>query len=190
MFLTDDAIFIKPCSIDGQTENWIGEDPSQRQFSFRHGCETIKPEVKIIRTINGFSWKFSDFGSNSHWGYNFSLDAHVYNTRSMFRFLRRISFSNPNTLESSGMLHAGKRRLFMSGRCGTNMSILSFPINIVQTTFKNDALQASPELLNDYFLNGYRLKLPIPKSHYNTFQIYPDEISLLKGDEERKIGIK
>ena len=189
MFLTDDAIFIKECGIDNNVDRWIAEVPAQRQYSFRHGRETITSEEKISCTNKGYSWNFSDFERDNHWGYNFSLDAHVYNAKYMYRFLSRISFSNPNTLESSGTLHAGKRGLFQLGLCAYSMSILSFPINIVQTTFCNAALKASPELLNDYFLQGYKLELPIPK-YYNTFQIYPEVIVLRKGDEEKRINIK
>lgn len=188
IFLTDDSIFIKPIRIKKEDVEWINKDPFHRQISMRHGIETLGNK-KLKETPSGYEWDFSQYSSNDHWGYRFSLDAHIYNREAMLKALSSISFSNPNTLESSGMLHYNKKGVFNEGRCNSNMSILSFPINIVQTTFKNEALNASPETLNDYYLKGYHINYPIPEQ-FSSFQIYPDKIILCKGEDKIVFNIK
>lgn len=181
MFLTDDSIFIKPIQIDIDDFEWINKDPFHNLISMRHGIETMG-DKKLIFANNRYHWDFSKYSTNDHWGYRFSLDAHIYHKESMLKTLSSISFLNPNTLESSGMLHINKKGLFNKGRCFQNMSILSFPINIVQTTFKNESLKAAPTILNDYFIKGYHLVYP-QINKFKTFQIYPNEIYLVKSKE-------
>ena len=188
MFLTDDSIFIKPIFLQPEDLKWINEDPFHNQISMRHGIETSGNKNHNY-TNDRYHWDFSKYSSNDHYGYRFSLDAHIYHREAMLKTLSSISFSNPNTLESSGMLHTNKKRLFNNGMCFKNMSILSFPINIVQTTFQNEALKASPDVLNKYFINGYHLQYPQIKN-FNTFQIYPDEVFLIKGKERVSLFIK
>lgn len=187
MFLTDDSIFIKLVQLSSKDLSWINEDPFHNQISMRHGIETLGN--KNLNYIDEqYNWDFSHYSSNDHWGYRFSLDAHIYHREAMLKTLSSISFSNPNTLESSGMLYTNKKGLFNKGRCFKYMSILSFPINIVQTTFKNESLRVSTDILNKYFLKGYRLEYPEIK-RFNTFQIYPDEVFITK-EAERKITFK
>lgn len=188
MFLTDDSIFIKQVQIESMDLEWINNDPYHNQVSMRHGVETIGNKNIEYRN-GGFSWDFSKYSTNDHWGYRFSLDAHIYNREAILKTLSNMSFSNPNTLESSGILHCNKKKLFNNGKCHKNMYILSFPINIVQSTFNNEALNASPEVLNDYFLKGYKLVYPTIEE-YSTFQIYPDYVYLIRGNETIKLYIK
>lgn len=188
MFLTDDSTFIKPVQLQSEDLEWINEDPYHNQLSMRHGIETLGNK-NLNYTNERYHWDFSKYSSNDHWGYRFSLDAHIYHKEAIRKTLSSISFSNPNTLESSGILHTNKKGLFNKGRCFKNMSILSFPINIVQTTFQNEALKASPDVLNEYYLNGYHLEYP-QIADFKTFQIYPDEIQLIKGEEQVSLQIK
>ena len=188
MFLTDDSIFIKPVQLSSQNLSWINEAPFHNQISMRHGIETLGSK-DLNYTGEQYHWDFSKYSSNDHWGYRFSLDAHIYHREAILKTLSNISFSNPNTLESSGMLHTNKKGLFNKGKCFKNMSILSFPINIVQTTFKNEALKASPDVLNEYYLNGYHLEYPLTEN-FQTFQIYPNQIYLVKDKECISLSIK
>lgn len=181
MFMTDDSVFIRPVKFELKDFEWVQEDPSERQLSLRHGEEVIG--VKSIKTTdNGYEWSFSDYGNNDHWGYRFSLDAHIYCRVTLSSLLKRASFSNPNTLESSVLLHSCHKGMFSIGRCFRQMGILSYPINIVQTTFSNKALNAKPSVLNDYYIKGYRLVYPVLKD-FSSFQIYPVCIYMCKENE-------
>ena len=180
MFLTDDSVFIRPIIFDNCIEDWICESPLQRQYSFRHGIELMAFGGDATKIETGYQWTFTQYEKSNHWGYNFSLDAHVYNTQAMCDFLSHVTFSNPNTLESSGILHSSKKKFFLKGRCGDNVTILSFPINIVQTTFDNMALNADVKTLNDYFLDGFQLRYTW--EGFRDFQQYPNVIEVYKDD--------
>ena len=189
MFLTDDSVFIKDIRWGNDIEQWIGIDERQHQYSYRHGLELI-PDVPLDTDNNSiiflnekvYEWSFSAFKKNNHWGYNFSLDAHVYGTKFIYRLLNHASFSNPNTLESCVGLHVGKKNLLTIGRCGEYICILSYPINVVQKVFKNAALNASPRTLNDYYLKGYILEYP-PINNITAFQVYPEHVYVTKNAE-------
>lgn len=188
MFLTDDSIFIRPFKLKNNVEKWILENPSQNQFSYRHGCEFAHCS-KLNDVKDDTRWNFLDYDTSNHWGYNFSLDAHVYSSAYMYKLLSSVTFSNPNTLESSGILHVRKKRVLSVGMCDERMSILSFPINIVQTTFTNDALKAMPEKLNEFYCNGYRIEYPYDDD-FNTFQQYPEFVLIKNGGETIRYAIK
>lgn len=188
MFLTDDSIFIRPVELSQDNMDWIIEQPCLRQFSFRHGAELIG-ERKIRSTNIGYEWLFSEFSSNDHWGYRFSLDAHVYCREALLSLLQKASFSNPNTLESSGLLHSQHRSMFIQGRCLQHIMVLSFPINIVQETFQNEALCVNPSLLNEYFLEGYKLEYP-KIDNISTFQVYPQCVCVCMEGRRKEIRTK
>lgn len=186
MFLTDDSVFIDNVSISNEILAWIHQDPWHRQISLRVGHEFITKEIDIEK---GNCWSFEKHLTNSIWGYRYSLDAHIYDAKTITSFLRKATFKNPNTLESVGMLHSVKKGLFENGLFLDNVKILSYPINIVQNTFKNEALHANTETLNNYLLKGFELILPKPEK-ITEFQIYPDEIQVKKDSIIKTLKIK
>ena len=181
MFLTDDSVFIRPIEFRHDDFVWLLNHPSQRQFSLRHGQE-FSGSRQLLSTANGFEWFFCDYENTDHWGYRFSLDGHIYHRETVAKLLRQTSFSSPNSLESSGFLHACHRNYFSEGRCMYNCCLLSYPINIVQTTFMNSSMDADPIILNNYYLNGYCLQYP-PLETISAFQVYPEYVSLVRGNE-------
>ena len=182
MLLTDDAVFIRPIILSPADLFWLSEAPTRRQLSLRHGQELIG-ECHPTSTADGYEWQFCDPQNNSHWSYRFSLDGHIYDRKILIMVLKCASFSNPNTLESGGLLHFCHRKMLTECRCGKNVCLLSYPLNIVQNTFSNEALDVSPSILNDYYLRGYSIQYPTVEN-ISSFQIYPDCI-ILHRDNER-----
>ncbi len=181
LFLTDDAVFIRPIVLSPADLLWLSEAPTRRQLSLRHGQELIG-KCHPTPTADGYEWRFCDTHNNNHWSYRFSLDGHIYDRKALVKVLDSASFSNPNTLESSGLLHTCHRGLLTDCRCGKNVCLLSYPINIVQNTFTNEALDATPSVLNDYYLKGYSLQYPHLET-FSSFQIYPDCIYFIRANE-------
>lgn len=107
---------------------------------------------------------------------------------SLFKYVHCAN-KNPNTLESVGALHSGKKGKFEFGRHLGNVKILSYPINIVQKTFDNEALNADINTLNEYLLCGYNLVLPKPQVIAD-FQVYPDYVEVVKDAETLRLNIK
>lgn len=186
MFLTDDSVFVDDVFIHENDLQWLHESPWHRQLSLRIGGEFKTDDVTYVEKN---TWKFSSYSSRCIWGYQFSLDAHIYDIYCMKEFLRCTTFKNPNTLESVGALHSGKKGKFEFGRHLGNVKILSYPINIVQKTFDNEALNADINTLNEYLLCGYNLVLPKPQV-ITDFQVYPDYVEVVKDAETLRLNIK
>lgn len=182
VFLTDDSVFIRPVSFGNDDFKWLRENPRQRQLSLRHGLE-MAGNRSITTGDNRIEWRFPEFGNGDHWGYRFSLDGHIYCNSILTEFLSHASFSNPNTLESSGMLHACHKGILTEGRSAKQVCLLSYPINIVQTTFANESMNADASVLNDYYLKGYSLCYPPPDS-ITSFQVYPSKLIIQKDSEQ------
>ena len=181
MFLTDDSLFIRDVEISNDILNWIEKKPEQNSFSLRLGYEVNKPLKKLPESTNGcITWNYSDYKEYKNWGYPFSVDGHIYSKKFVKPLLRKIVFNNPSTLEAHLYDYSAKHHLLNHGKAYTAPSLLSYPINMVQTVADNESLSISTKELNDYFLNGYSLDYPIPEL-ITAFQQYPNELSLHKG---------
>ena len=181
LFLTDDSVLIRPVILSEEDFEWLRKDPKQRQLSLRHGLELVD-ERTVEYKVGRIQWRFSDYNTGDHWGYRFSLDGHIYGNVVLAKLLNSASFNNPNTLESSGLLHVCHDNLFREGRCATHISLLSYPINIVQNTFTNESMDADTAVLNDSFIKGFSLQYPLPKKIVS-FQVYPELVRLVRGSE-------
>ena len=182
MFLTDDSVLIRPVILTEEDFDWLQGNPLQRQLSLRHGRELIG-DRDVDASADRIQWNFADYGNGDHWGYRFSLDGHIYCNSVLSGLLSHASFSNPNTLESSGMMHANHRGIFTEGRSEKQVCLLSYPINIVQTTFANESMNADASVLNDYYLKGYSLCYPQPDT-ITAFQVYPSKL-IIENDCEQ-----
>lgn len=189
MFMTDDAMYIRPVDILPEVFDWINENPKHRQFSLRLGIgmnghpNTIKEQEKYLE------WHLEDVQHMTNWGYYFSVDAHIYNKQLILDFYKKYIFVNPNTLEGYIEAKLMRRGYVNEERSFKEAKLLSFPINMVQTFSENDSLGVSTEKLNQYYLDGYTLKYPVPEK-VDIFQVYPDNLLLEKDGKVETITIR
>lgn len=188
MFMTDDAMYIRPVDIPTEVFDWINEDPKHRQFSLRLGVGMNAQPAAIKELDKYLEWKLKDVPHMNNWGYYFSVDAHIYNKALILDFYKRFIFVNPNTLE--GYIEAKlKRRGYVNEeRSFKDAKLLSFPINMVQTFSDNESLGVSTEKLNQCYLDGYTLKYPIPEE-IDIFQVYPDHLIIEKDGRKEILQI-
>lgn len=187
MFLTDDSVFIRDIEISNNTLNWIEEDAEHRQFSLRIGQGMNNQPDNTICNDGMIEWNFYDYLPDNNWGYPFSVDGHIYSRQAVLLFFRKYVFTNPSTLESVICSRVIGHKFFGYARCNLTSSLLSFPLNMVQEVADNEKLNFSPEVMNKYFLEGYRLDYPIPQK-YDTFQQYPDSVNIICGNERMEIA--
>lgn len=187
MFLTDDSLFIRDVEVPQETFEWLHEAPEERQISLRLG-RGINGESKYkIQDNNGtLIWNMRNIPGKNNWSYSFSVDAHIYDKATLLKLLEKTMFSNPNSLENDMWQRTVYGRYFYECMAPIKSVILSFPLNMVQTVEDNESLGISVGLLNDYYLQGYRLEYPIPEV-YKTFQIYPKQVFLIKGEERKTL---
>lgn len=189
MFLTDDAMFIKNVNIETSILDWIKEAPSKRQFSLRMG-EGMNNQGDEVRKANNYlSWEFHKNPRNTNWGYPFSVDAHIYHKKPVSKLFSKYIFCNPNTLEGFINAQVYRKLFFEEGKANTFCSLLSYPINMVQTVEENETLGIDCKMLNDMLLDGYTMKYPVPDA-YDTFQQYPTHLYFEKDGEATKKDIQ
>lgn len=183
MFLTDDSAFFADVCLTKEQLAFIDENPSQNQISLRLGTDNVQKPESIVTSNDGtLRWQFDEHRDALSWGYNFSVDAHIYSTALLRQLLTRIIYCNPTTLEAHINDYVQKTHRMNHGLAFERPVILSYPINMVQQIADNESLGISEEGLNNKFLEGYRLEYPaIDNPHI--FQIYPDKLILCKGDE-------
>lgn len=189
MFMTDDAMFIRDVTIPEQVFKWVKEDPKKRQFSLRLG-KGMNNQPLSIKEEGGFlNWDLDKVERNSNWGYRFSVDAHIYDKQLILDYYKKYVFTSPNTLEGYIEAKLYKDKLVTEGRSFIDAKLLSFPVNMVQTFSQNETLGVDAIMMNQYYLDGYTMKYPVPDT-IDTFQVYPDHLLFYKGDEVKKIATK
>lgn len=188
MFMTDDAMYIRPVDIPNDVFDWIDRNPRHRQFSLRLGIG-MDGHPRAVRELDEYlEWSLKEVPHMNNWGYYFSVDAHIYSKQLILGFYKRYIFVNPNTLE--GYIEAKLKRqgCVDEGRCFKEAKLLSFPINMVQTFSDNESLGVSTEKLNQYYLEGYTLRYPIPEK-IDIFQVYPNHLILEREGVQETIQI-
>lgn len=186
MFLTDDSAFYAPVQLEKEIFEWISECPTKRSFSLRLGLEMNHAGAKNI--IGKYlTWHFYDPQETSNWSYQFSVDGHIYSNKLICQLADNIYFTNPSFFESLLCNYIKEKHLLEEGRCYTKSVLLSFPINIVQQVANNESLNASIEIMNEKFLEGYIFDYEIP-NNIKMFQQYPSTI-LLKNDNGKVIKL-
>lgn len=183
MFLTDDSAFFADVYITKEQLAFIDEDPSQNQISLRLGTNNVQKPKSIHPADDGtLRWRFDEHRDALSWGYNFSVDAHIYSTVLLCRLLSHIIYCNPTTLEAHINDYVQKTHRMNHGLAFEYPVILSYPINMVQQIADNESLGVSEEGLNNKFLEGYRLNYPTI-DYPQIFQIYPEKLILRNGDD-------
>ena len=183
MFMTDDSVFIEDVVIPEGVFEWIREAPSKRQFSLRIGeGMNNQPAKGVALSGDLLEWNMGDMPKDTNWGYQFSVDAHIYSKERILRLYETYLFCNPNSLEGYLCNMIRRREWFNEAKAFKHAKLLSFPINMVQQVEDNESMGVSTEMMNDYYLKGYSLEYRMPPV-MDAFQVYPDEIYFYKGSE-------
>lgn len=175
MFLTDDSVFTRKVELKEEWLQQIYSRPKETQFSLRLGESFMPQPVECNKCGELLSWRFSKNPANTSWGYPFSVDAHIYNTKSVLEVFNKCVFSNPSFLEGIVKDYASKHNLWNQGFSLLSPCVLSYPLNIVQDVANNESQNLSPQMMNDFFLKNYRIVYPKPLI-IDAFQQYPDYI--------------
>lgn len=189
MFLTDDSVFIKDVFLSNEDLSFIDNNPFQNQLSLRLGKNITEKPADISCRRGKIEWDFHLYRQARSWGYNFSVDAHIYSKKLITGLVGKIIFNNPTTLEGHLNNYVQIHNLANHGRTFEEPFILSFPINMVQNIAHNESLHISTEQLNKMFIEGKRLEYIVP-AEILEFQQYPEEVVLRKGDTKEYLKLK
>ena len=189
MFMTDDAMFIDNVELPEDIFVWLNSNPQKNQFVLRFGKDTNDRPSSVKIDNEYLEWNYSDYKFDTDWGYNFSVDAHIYSKELVRKYFKKFIFNNPNTLEGFIAARMRSNGDANNARCVLYPKLLSFPVNMVQNVVNNESCNVSPEYLNRKYLDGYTLRYPIP-TQIDCFQVYPEYLIFEKGDmvEHMSIG--
>ena len=103
-YLVDDQVFIR----DFDVEEALTQVNKHYFFSMRMGKNIINYGIKDIPLKPNYKecgkfikWSFKDNKGVHTWGYQFSVDAHIYRTIDVLRCTMSIPFKAPNTYEAN-----------------------------------------------------------------------------------------
>ena len=115
------------------------------------------------------------YENTSHWGYAFSVDSHIYNKKYLLGLLKKYIYNNPSTLEGYIYGNVRRKKSLAECRCFTDVKMLSFPINIVQSTVDNLSQNVSVEMLNERYLKGDRMRY-VYDDNFDPDKLYVKEL--------------
>lgn len=185
LFLTDDSVFVQPVRLREEWMAFVYDDPGNSQLSLRLGTHYDVQPLKSREDDGLLCWRYSDNPINTDWGYRFSVDAHIYQTRELERVLSKCIFTNPSFLEGFVQDYARRNNLWNKGCSLTAPCILSYPLNMVQDVANNESQNVSPQMMNDLFLKGFKIVYPIP-NQITAFQQYPEYIEFVNPETNQK----
>jgi len=189
MFLTDDSAFIRDVVLTKEDLEFIDKNPDVNQISLRLGKNITERPASIPVKEGKIEWDFHNYRNARSWGYNFSVDAHIYSTKLCTKLLSKVIFYNPTTLEDNICSYVKEYNLMDHGLTYEYPYILSFPINMVQEIANNESMGISIDDLNKYFLDGKRLEYIVPDEIFE-FQQYPESVYLCRDGKKEILKLK
>lgn len=166
-FFVDDNIVYDAPNTYGNQVSYILENVEEAGcFSFRLGKNTTIQDPYINKKVDPMPIFYS-FGLFLVWdwtaqpynnfGYPFSVDGHVYNTKLILDTIETYSFETPNALEGRFPAFRIPRAMF----CMPKSSVVNNPLNLVGSSENKAGIfyPHSLEELNQLFLNGKRIDL-------------------------------
>ena len=160
-FGVDDIIFKDTCDLDDcarlmdKTGAYGLFLRMGRHINFCYMLKKRQPPPRSELVESGvYAWQFC-YGV-ADWAYPNSLDMTVYRIDQILPTFQKMTYSNPNLLESHWAKRANKQLL---GLCYEQSKIVNIPVNVV-STFKNRNLRLySAEQLLDMFFEGKKIDI-------------------------------
>ena len=168
VYFTDDDIFYK--KLKARSSTFLISDPQFVCFSLRLGKNTyVQDPYRGITTVmpdftkyhdDVLYWDWRRMPPNSNFSYPLSVDGHIFRTNMLLKYLDNFDYDNPNSFE--GRLQQFNKQMPDKMACFESSHVVNTPLNRVQDTCTNLAGQrypADPAILNDYFLQNFRINL-------------------------------
>ncbi len=146
LFLVDDNLFVGDFSI-GEVIEALRSSPRAIGFSLRLGRNTVYCYTRDARQslpvfeqagprILKYDWTVAEYD----FGYPLEVSSSVYRAAEILPLLRKLEFSNPNTLEAAMAANSHfYRDLRDELLCFESSVAFCAPLNVVQTTWNNRA---------------------------------------------------
>lgn len=126
-----------------------------------------------------YAWIFKQ--QQGYWGYPTSTDVVLYNKQTVLRQFEKITFSNPNQMESAWLKVASPRRV---GLCHETSRMINIPLNLVNNSTNRNMQSFSPKDLLEAFNEKKKLDIA-PLHRYMHHSAHVDYDPTFTGREPR-----
>jgi hypothetical protein len=185
-FLTDDSFFYNKVNLTSNISDLIKTNPKQNSYSLRHGLNIRNLPHDLLITNNYLFWNYNNKKNDGHWSYRFSIDGHIYDRIFLLNFIKNILYINPNTFEGVVCRYAELRNIFKNAYSFESSVLAGAEINRVQNVHPNNNLNIDNEMLNKYYINGYKLQI-IYEENSKDFRPEIKHLFLTKDNENIKL---
>lgn len=187
-FNTDDNIYFREMILSEQIFDIILNNPFDA--SFRTYVGRNQSDCPPVNEVGGLLyWNYYDNKMYRHWAYPFSVDGTFYERKELLAFLKKLLYHNPVTLEAFGVSFARKMRIFKNGYSPENSCMVAIPLNKVDNLVQeNRHGELTVGMLNDLFVNGYRLFYDLPEN-VNVSGFIPEYVYAIRDQEIKKVYV-
>lgn len=183
MFMTDDMVTFARQPVTQEVFALIAANPLQTSFRCYVGRNHHNAPSGLEQHGSFLKWNYYDPNMSNSWAYPFAVDGTIYDKRALMSVMRPAFYHIPTTLESNIVSNVRARGLFSIGYCPLESSMVGVVLNKVQKLSANRAGNFDVDLLNEKFLDGYRMEAVFERPvDINT--IVTNQILLWRGTEE------
>ena len=164
MFSTDDTYYDNDVVLNELIQNKIKNEPDQQSYRLFLGKNIFQEYNPKIQEQNDIIlWNYYENNKIKGWGYPFTVDGTIYDSKVILKVLKKLIYHMPATLESYVATFATKRRLFSKGICPKTSCLSNIWINRVQKIGFHKSADIDVEFLNRRFLEGYKIEYQYSK---------------------------
>lgn len=182
MFATDDSYYYRDSFLPSDVRTRIAEDPFHVSYRLYVGANLEDAPSRLERQGDVLNWDYYDPAMTRHWAYPFAVDGTIYHAETLLKVMGPVLYHNPSTLEGFVWHRVRARHWFRRGLSPMEATMVVLPINKVQTVQPNFAGTIDVELLNQRFLEGYRMEYGLPEPVVQSAFI-PERITLVRSGE-------
>ena len=195
--MTDDCILFDKLKVPNDILNIIKKYPNNYTYKFyldkNFKFKEKKPEdtkFKILKIKNQkfYLWNLKNNFFKIHnyfWNYRFTVDATIYERKTLLNFLRPIVYNNPTILESIANKESYLRGFFKVSISNLKRCYGSLHLSNLQNIINTPQGNYNTEILKKIYLKGYRLKVE-KKIFKKTYHILiPNEIYFKKNKSKQ-----
>lgn len=171
MFSTDDNVFYKKQNISKEIYELIMQNPNQTSYRCYVGRNHHNAPVSLEQNGEFLMWNYYDPQMASHWAYPFSVDGTVYEKIALLNVISPSLYHMPTTLEAFIVSNVAAKKLFSKGYGPVCSTMVGVMLNRVANIGNNKSGNYSPQILNKYYLDGYRLNIHLDNININAITL-------------------
>lgn len=186
MFNTDDGVFSKDIFVDEEILNLIRYNPSAVSYRLFVGDNLEGFPEYVGKWEKYYLWDYYFNKKITMWSYPFAVDGTIYETKTLLKILQKVFYHNPVTLEANGVDYVMQKKLYGIGLSPLKAELVMTKLNRVSVDSLNPTIHIKPDVLNEYFINGYTLELELPTPLDNA-NVVPKKVYIYNDKEKLEI---